>query len=281
MYAAASLPEEVVGLGLRMQSLTPLESEFRGKWKAGENEGFSPRIERKMPRQDPECLVDAKAEAVRQMVPSSPPTSLLLSSSRSLSTRVLSVIEEARRLFDGTSGPALEKLNLGTLRERLGALRPEDVAGERLGMLSKGEVGYVSLEDNVNFTIGVFFLAPGARIPLHDHPEMCVLSHVTKGKVHVTSYDFDLSSANNMAYLVDDAMYSAPNTRTLYPTSGGNLHTFATKTGCIIVYVMSPPYDEMDGRECTYFRASRVHNAMYKVEKTLPPDDFEVLDLSQ
>jgi len=234
-------------------------------WKTGD---IGQYIERKMPRHDFES--ESMMEALRPP----PPTA------KAYSPRVHAVIQEARKVFDGTSGAALELLNLAPVREKLSSLRADDVAGERLGMLSKGEVGYVSLEDNSKFTIGVFFLAPGSTIPLHDHPEMCVLSHVVKGMVHVTSFDFDLSSANDVAFLVDDGMYSAPVTRTLYPTSGGNLHTFTTKTGCIIVDVMSPPYDELDGRECTYFKAARLNNQIYKVEKVPAPEDFEVLDLS-
>ena len=199
---------------------------------------------------------------------------------KAYSPRVHSIIQEAKKVFDGTSGTALEELNLVPLREKLAHLRPEDVAGDRMSMLSRGEVGYVSLEDNPNFTIGVFFLAPGATIPLHDHPEMCVLSHVVKGNVHVTSFDFDLASTSDVAYLVDDGLYSAPVTRTLFPTSGGNLHTFTSKTGCIIVDVMSPPYDEMDGRECTYFKTAKLQGQIYEIEKTIPPEDFEVIDLS-
>jgi predicted metal-dependent enzyme (double-stranded beta helix superfamily) len=236
-------------------------------WKTGSD--LSPFIERKLPRHDFEN--ETKVELSKYL----PPTG-----ANSYSPRVHAVIQEARRVFDGTSGAALELLNLAPLREKLAVLRADDVAGERLGMLSKGAVGYVSLEDNPLFTIGVFFLAPGSTIPLHDHPEMCVLSHVMKGMVHVTSFDFDLSSANDVAFLVDDGMYLAPVTRTLYPSSGGNLHSFTTKTGCIIVDVMSPPYDELDGRECTYFQAARIHNQIYKVERIHTPEDFEVLDLS-
>jgi hypothetical protein len=199
---------------------------------------------------------------------------------RAYSPRIHAVIQEARKVFERDLGMTPEHLDLTPLRERLSAIRADDVNGARLNALARGEVGYVSLEDNPHFTIGVFFLAPGARIPLHDHPEMCVLSQLVKGTVHVTSFDFDLSSANNLAFLVDDGMYTAPVTRTLYPTSGGNLHSFATKTGCIIVDVMSPPYDELDGRECTYFKALSIDNQMYRVESTQPPDDFEVLDLS-
>jgi len=204
-----------------------------------------------------------------------------LSPQNAYSPRIHAIIQEARRLFaDGTAVTNIEDIDLSLLLSKLGAIRPEDLGAERLSLLSHGQVGYVSLEDNTCFTIGAFFLAPGARIPLHDHPKMCVLSQLVEGAMHATSFDMDQSSNSDFGYLVDDGLHVAPCCRVLYPSSGGNLHSFSTQTGCIIVDVMSPPYDDMDGRECTYFSVAQVHDRIYKIIATPPPDDFEVSDLS-
>ena len=39
------------------------------------------------------------------------------------------------------------------------------------------------------YSIGIFVFPPYARIPLHDHPGMCVLSRILYGDVRVVSLD--------------------------------------------------------------------------------------------
>ncbi|KAL9185463.1 hypothetical protein ACHAXT_003240 [Thalassiosira profunda] len=48
------------------------------------------------------------------------------------------------------------------------------------------------------FSAGIFVFPPGAEIPLHDHPEMVVLSRVLYGELQVQSYDVMRENADEV-----------------------------------------------------------------------------------
>jgi len=55
---------------------------------------------------------------------------------------------------------------------------------------------------------------------------------------------------------VEDTTISAPGSPTeiLFPSCGGNIHTFTALTPCAVLDVLAPPYDVTQGRNCTYYR---------------------------
>ncbi|GKV33661.1 hypothetical protein SLEP1_g42138 [Rubroshorea leprosula] len=121
------------------------------------------------------------------------------------------------------------------------------------------EITYIHIHECNNFSIGIFCLPAGRALPLHDHPEMTVLSKILYGTVHVKAYDWikvhnSSPQIKGVARAVIDGIFKAPcEPSVLFPRSGGNIHSFTALTPCAILDVLSPPYSEEFGRPSTYF----------------------------
>jgi hypothetical protein len=70
-----------------------------------------------------------------------------------------------------------------------GSTDSDDDNGSRLADAPPGAIYYQHVADSLTFSMGVFVLPPYSSIPLHDHPNMCVLSRVLCGDLQVRSFD--------------------------------------------------------------------------------------------
>ncbi|KAG0466081.1 hypothetical protein HPP92_017661 [Vanilla planifolia] len=154
----------------------------------------------------------------------------------------------------------------------LDEMKPEDVGLSTdlhffKNRAAKGSptITYTSIYNGDNFSMCIFFLPPTAVIPLHNHPGMTVFSKLLLGSMHIKSYDwvnnseetkYALPAQFRLAKLVEDSEFTAPcKTAILYPTTGGNIHTFRAITPCAVLDILGPPYSTKDEhRDCTYYQ---------------------------
>jgi hypothetical protein len=188
------------------------------------------------------------------------------------SPKVQTLISLAHQVFN--SPPTPSKLN--SISQHVSAISFLDIKNElRLSGLQPGQVGCVCLAEEALFNISIFVLTAGSTIVLHDHPEMSVFSHLLMGSVRLTSFDY---TQRPMARMVESTISTAPHFRLIFPTSGGNLHTYTSDTGCIFLDLMTPPYGEHGERECTYYQAMPFSNGLFEM---IPIEsDFEAKDIS-
>lgn len=159
----------------------------------------------------------------------------------------------------------------------------------------EGTVRYIHLSEvEGQYSMGVFVFPPNSRIPLHDHPGMCVLSRVLYGDLKRESLDLardqspeeeseeedDHKAAptswlswsrlvpkrarnkdhtkrpigSKLAYRKQVDHLEAPNCTMLFPYEG-NLHEFvAGPKGAAVLDVLLPPYDHEHHRDCTFYQ---------------------------
>lgn len=141
--------------------------------------------------------------------------------------------------------------------------------------------------------MGVFIFPPLSKIPLHDHPGMCVLSRVLYGELQRKSLDLareqpnhhredhqpqmetkgvsswipwtrsgkrrrdsDIPEGSKLAYRNRVDNLRAPDCTILFPFEG-NLHEFvAGPHGAAVLDVLLPPYDHQHHRDCTFYEIS-------------------------
>ena len=138
----------------------------------------------------------------------------------------------------------------------------------------KGACTYLGIVEHADYAIAAFVLAPHARIPLHDHPNMTVLSSVISGSMQVTSFDV---GADGKARRSSSIMTSADGPAALFP-SVNNVHEFrAGADGACVLDVIVPPYDDDAGRACHYFEAVSLRGGVFELREIPEPADFECL----
>jgi len=132
--------------------------------------------------------------------------------------------------------------------------------------------------EDESVSMGIFLLPLGARLPLHDHPQMTVLSQLLFGKLHVESYTWEDGSIDHMAATLDECGYvSGPAMLDLHAEER-NIHDLEaiSENGVAFFDVLCPPYG--NGRDCTYYEVVQDLPSLYDVERVeleavpCPPD---------
>ncbi|VEL27814.1 unnamed protein product, partial [Protopolystoma xenopodis] len=144
-------------------------------------------------------------------------------------------------------------------------------------------VVYIHIMENEVFSMGIFVLRPGSRIPLHDHPGMFGILRVLYGSLRCRSFtrlDGEraiypgsplasalsplTTSASSRWQLTDlvvvqphqDTILSVDSDPCLLTPSEGNLHELTVcDEAAVFLDILAPPYDhDLGTRECRFYR---------------------------
>ena len=200
---------------------------------------------------------------------------------------------QAYRTFHRGGGGSEQSFcqNLSTLRELMGRLTSHDVNFDS-GLVSDptpfdpdcglAPVTFIDMWKDEHFSMSIFVLKPGTRLPLHDHPGMHGLIRVIHGHMNVSSYSLlerkcgdnfepvhncghqegysvkkgDVFMAQKMSTESGDIadIYSEP--VVLTPVDG-NIHEIRTTDSAAAFFdILAPPYDDhrYGHHQCHYYR---------------------------
>ncbi|KAA8491066.1 Plant cysteine oxidase 3 [Porphyridium purpureum] len=179
-----------------------------------------------------------------------------------------------------------EEATVARLGELVNAVSAADLGmveaeySSRMAADADNDIEFIDVGEAENFTMCVFVLPPGTRIPLHDHPGMIVFSKVLFGELECESYNL-ISRESSRALMPGKSasrlmalglnlprrpgpthavvepnqvdIVRAGEMRSLTPTRA-NVHSFFSRDKWTAVFdLVMPPYDDEAGRPCTYF----------------------------
>ncbi|KAH9093147.1 hypothetical protein Ae201684P_008807 [Aphanomyces euteiches] len=181
-----------------------------------------------------------------------------------------------------TGGRAFEMNDILPIKELCDRLLPSDLGLEIPKPQKVAEsprrlrpIQYIEVYEDAQVSMGIFVLPPGTSIPLHNHPQMAVISRVLYGSMQVNAYDL-VSAAEDEAFwarkekrrrngqlknnrfprfrerhlriaaLKKSEVVTGPCTTELLPDKC-NIHEFIASgdVGCAIFDILTPGYNPM------------------------------------
>eukprot|EP00042_Codosiga_hollandica_P055112 m.762542 g.762542 ORF g.762542 m.762542 type:complete len:247 (-) comp59051_c0_seq25:3206-3946(-) len=202
-----------------------------------------------------------RPDALQNSCHPTPLASVALSDSNpaaSSSRPLLRVIEEsAEQTFAVEPVASADLERLADLCDKLSL---EHFSSSQLAELlqTTDTMNYVKILETKQVSIGLFVLKQGAEIPLHNHPNMTVLSKCVQGEVKIQSFDWTRSdqqaTRQSPACATSKGVFfvnAKSKPKWLYPAER-NIHSIEAVADAVFLDIISPPYS--DARPCAYYR---------------------------
>jgi hypothetical protein len=104
------------------------------------------------------------------------------------------------------------------------------------------------------FHASVFGLMAGETIPLHDHPELDVITKVLRGRIRVRTYEW-VDAANSIARERGEIVIGEDDDALVLRKSPGTLHTVTAIEPTAFLDLFAPYYDDVM-RPCRYYKVA-------------------------
>ena len=212
--------------------------------------------------------------------------------------KVLVACEAAFDTTDGESAPS--KADLETVAMLLDDLSANELGVRQEDLCGASSILYTDVRDSEEYTICIFILPAGTRLPLHDHPNMVVLSKVLWGEMQVAAYDrvpeakksggiLSWMSKQSQVESLEPFQIVRKKENEVWTVADGvqltgpedcNIHEFTAMTPCCVIDVLAPPYDWRRGRRCTYYEVQNREGSGLWARPIRCPGDFVTKNLA-
>ncbi|XP_028418211.1 2-aminoethanethiol dioxygenase-like [Dendronephthya gigantea] len=208
---------------------------------------------------------------------------------------------QALKTFKTASGLPLKE-NLDLLMSMMGAITAEDVnltpptRERRLSYPGEAPVSHVDILECPYFSMAVFIVSKGRKLPLHDHPGMYGFCKVLYGSIQVNMYgtiDSEHENTNGAVANHNEMeprkflyqgkhIFDSDNGVCVVSPSHGNLHSIHAINGpAAFLDILGPPYSTEKGRDCLYYKechrediVDKQSNVIYLKEIPCPQEFF-------
>lgn len=123
------------------------------------------------------------------------------------------------------------------------------------------------LDETPNFNVGVFLIPKGNTIPMHNHPNMFVISKVIWGSVLVNCFD---RKVNNDKQLEEYDVFQVEekekielkkNDIAILTPDKNNIHEVIAHEDSAFFDIVLPAYEEEENRSCDYYEKLTIANS--------------------
>jgi len=144
--------------------------------------------------------------------------------------------------------------------------------------INNGMFDYIDILDNTpNFNVGIFLIPKGNCIPLHNHPNIFVISKVIWGSVIINSFDKKIENDENNINIFNhnnsnsEYIFKVEENEKINLTANdnqigvltpnkNNIHEVIANEDSAFFDIIIPAYDEGQNRPCDYYEKLKIKN---------------------
>lgn len=123
------------------------------------------------------------------------------------------------------------------------------------------------LDETPNYNIGVFLIPKGNTIPMHNHPNMFVISKVIWGSVLINCFDKKANNEKNLeeydVFQVEEKekINMKKNDIAIVTPDNNNIHEVIAHEDSAFFDIILPAYEEEENRSCDYYEKLTIANS--------------------
>lgn len=184
-------------------------------------------------------------------------------------------VQRLQTIFDclasipSTAAAALRPEQEPFLQEALSIMNSMDLDDLSIDKKAVSGLSYavaLNIANTPSFDITAFVLPKDYCMTLHDHPNMTVCTKLLCGRARVRAFsEVTRKEGEISARLAIDCEKTPRDPAWYLSSSKANFHEIVALENCVMFDLLLPPYDEGQGRSCSFYHAQPVGKEDYRL----------------